>query len=231
MFLQHKWIAAAAALFYTALCFGQTASQAPAPATPSAVLRPALSDVQAVTAGLNISKWKTSGNIRSATQEDVNSIQRDLGATLPSLLAQADAAPGSVPPAFAAYRNLDALYDVLLRVSQTADMAAPSSEATAIAASLQRLESARAALGDSILRESQQHEADIVTLQREIRAAVAVPVTRKETVIDDGPAKATTRHTRRRRTVTHKKAESRKPISGTATKPSPATPTSQSASH
>lgn len=177
----------------------------PQPTQPSTLLQPALANVQGTTAALNISKWKTSRGIRQTTQSDVDSIQRDLGSTLPGLMAKADAAPGSVPPSFAVYRNLDALYDVLLRVSQTADLAAPSREAEALASSLRGLEAARSALGDSILSTSQKHEARIVSLESAIRTVRTAPVERKEAVIDDGPAKHPTRRTRRK--IVHKKPE------------------------
>lgn len=216
-----------------AFAIGQTPATAPsneAPVvTPSSLVRPALANVQSVTAGLNVRKWKAPGSVRDSVQEDVDSIQRDLGNTLPGLLATADAAPGSVPPSFAVYRNIDALYDVLLRVAQTADLAAPSGEARALADSLQQLETARSALGQSILSTSQHHEAEIVALQSQIRLARTAPVEthRRENVVDDGPAKA--KETRRRRTV-HKTAH-KKPEAHPTTKPSTGAPAQPPASH
>lgn len=205
-----KAIPAILVLSFTAAALGQTAAEAPAPATapavvsPSAILRPALANVQSTTADLKISKWKIPGSARKAAEEDVNSIQRDLGGTLPGLLASADAAPGSVPPSFAVYRNLDALYDVLLRVSQKADLGAPSREAIAIASSLHELEAARRQLGDSILNTAQHHETRLVALESAVRAARTAPSThRHETIINDGPAKNHERKTRRR--TVHKK--------------------------
>jgi len=185
-------------------------AQNPPEATPpSTLLQPALANVQGTTAALNIPKWKASRGVRQATQSDVDSIQRDLGSTLPGLMAQADAAPGSVPPTFAVYRNLDALYDVLLRVSQTADLSAPSREAVALASSLRRLEAARSALADSILNTSRGHEEKIISLEAAIRTARTAPAERekKEIVIDDGPAKHRPAHKAKRRTVHHKKPE------------------------
>lgn len=208
MSFSFKAIPAILVLSFTAASLGQTA-EAPAPATPpavspSAILRPALANVQSTTAELKISKWKIPGSAREAAQEDVNSIQRDLGGTLPGLLASADAAPGSVPPSFAVYRNLDALYDVLLRISQKADLSAPSREAVAIASSLHELEAARRQLGDSILNTAQHHEARLVALESAVRAARTAPPThRHETIINDGPDKTHERKTRRR--TVHKK--------------------------
>ena len=156
---------------------------------PSAILQAALSDIQSSTSDLNVAKWKAPGSVRDAAQQNVDSIQRDLGNTLPTLLAQADAAPESVPLSFAVYRNIDALYDVLLRVSETADLAAPSSEAESVTSCLQKLEAARAQLADSIVHAAQGREAKIVALEAAQRAAKPAPEPeRSETVIDDGPA-------------------------------------------
>jgi len=75
--------------------------------------------------GISIRRWKAPNEVKSAADQDVASIQRDLSGTLATLMDQADAAPGSVPAAFAVYRNVDALYDTLLRVVLTANLAAP----------------------------------------------------------------------------------------------------------
>lgn len=210
--------AAPALLIFGLAAMSLDAQAPPAPSAAeitqiSALLQPALANVQGTTAALNISKWKASRDVRQATQSDVESIQRDLGSTLPGLMAQADAAPGSVPPTFAVYRNLDALYDVLLRISQTADLSAPSREAEAVASSLKRLEAARSALGDSILNASRRHEARIVSLEAAIQTVRTAPAEKRETVIDDGPAK---RHTTHRSRHVRKKSE-HKPASKATT--------------
>jgi hypothetical protein len=205
-------------LFFAAVSSGQTAiPPAVAAPPPSTILQPALSDVQSTTSALNISRWKAPNGVRQTAQQDVDSIQRDLGNTLPGLMAQADAAPAAVSPSFAVYRNVDALYDVLLRVSEIADVAAPENEADSVASSLQRLESVRSQLGDSILRNSQHDEAQLVALAAAVkaaRAAAAVPDTRKsETVIDDGPAKTPPKRATKK-TAPKKPAE--KPTAGTS---------------
>ncbi len=187
-------------------------------ALPSGMVQPALSNVQSTTAALDISRWKAPGEVRAATQENVDSIQRDLGNTIPGLLTQADAAPGAVSPSFALYRNVDALYDVLLRVSQTADIAAPSDEAASVASALQKLEEARSRLGDAILGESQHQEAQIVALQTEVKRPPAAPTPQEtETIVNDGPVKATTKSTKRKSATKNPAA---KPPAGTPATPS-----------
>jgi hypothetical protein len=191
----------------------QSAIQPSSVILPSAILQPAISNVQSTTANLDIPRWKAPDSVRGAAQENVDSIQRDLGKTLPTLLAQADAAPESVPQSFAVYRNVDALYDVLLRVSEVANLAAPSDEADSVASSLQRLEAARSQLGDLILHASQHREAQIVALESAARTVKAAPVAPKtETVIVDGPVQ--THNEKVKKKTTSKKHET-KPAAGT----------------
>ena len=148
-------------------------------------------EVQSSVYALNIARWKAPGDVRSVAQQNSASIQRDLSDTLPGLLTQADAAPGTVSSSFFVYRNIDALYDVLLRVYQTAFLAAPQNEADSLDSALQKLEAARRQLGDTILSDSKEHEAQIVQLQAALKAATAVQVQApppKTSVVDDGPA-------------------------------------------
>jgi hypothetical protein len=158
--------------------------------SPSVILQPALTEVQSSLSVLNIQRWKAPNEVKNAAQQNAASIQRDLTNTLPGLLSQADSAPGAVPPSFAAYRNIDALYDVLLRVYETASLAAPQNESDAIFSALQKLESARSQLGDAIVSASQQREDQVVKLQAALKAATAVkppPPSPEKTVVDDGP--------------------------------------------
>jgi hypothetical protein len=187
------------ALLLFSLVGGGSAQTIPNQATtvskPSEILHSALNHVDQTITGLNISHWKASSEIRAATQQNVDSIQRDLSATLPGLLTQADASPGQVSAVFPVYRNIDALYDVLLRVSQIANVSAPQSEAASIVSALNQLESARTRLGDSILTNSKNTETKLTDLQTAIqKAAAAQAATPPKTVIvDNGPVK-TSRH-------------------------------------
>lgn len=177
----------------------QSASQPAATISPSVILQPALSEIQGSTSALNISKWKAPGRVKEAAQQDVQSIQQDLSSAVPGLLAQADAAPASVTPSFALYRNIDALYDVLLRISETADLAAPSNEAASLASCLQQLETARKTLGDSILQVSQRNDAEIASAKTALRSDRAERAKHKsEVIVDDGAVKAPATRTKRK---------------------------------
>jgi hypothetical protein len=187
----------------------QTA-QAPAPPPPAAAapapsgnttgpalaaLRPVLAQVGDAVGNLRIIKWKAPADLRDSTQGDVGSIQRDLTATLPPLLdqAQANSSPaGPLAPAFAIFRNIDALYDVLLRVSEMASLAGTSAEAARLEAARATLESARAELANSLLESVTAQDTQIAQLRAEVAAAAkaATPppaATPSKVVVDDGP--------------------------------------------
>jgi len=194
------------------LPFSAVAQSSPPPAPPAAfsgAVRPALSQVAQTLNGIDVHRWKAPNSVRDAVDEDVASIQRDLSGTLAGLLQQSDAAPGSVPAAFAVYRNVDALYDTLLRVVETAELAAPDPDATSLQTALKSLEDARANLGDAILSGSETQQAELNRLRAAIQAAAAAqraaPVRVRTTVIDDGPAPARTTH--HRHTTSSKKPQ------------------------
>lgn len=186
------------------------APQGPAPnaaATPNGVstgpavagLRPALGQVGAAVADLRIAHWKAPEDIRSTSEEDVASIQRDLGITLPPLLDQAQAAgsPGSpLSPSFLVFRNIDALYDVVLRVTEMANLAGSASEAGQLENARAALESARAQLASSLLSAVSEQDAQIVRFRSERAAAVKAPPPAPPTkiVVDDGPQPAVKHH-------------------------------------
>ncbi|HEY6448693.1 MAG TPA: hypothetical protein VIY53_19720 [Acidobacteriaceae bacterium] len=178
-----------------------------APSTVSATVRPALSQVAQTLDGINVKRWKAPNPVRDSIDGDVSSIQRDLSGTLAGLLQQADAAPTSVPAAFSVYRNVDALYDTLLRVVETAELAAPENEEAQLETALKTLENARSSLGDAILSGSEREQAEVIQLRT---AAAAVVEHHREqvktTVVDDGPAPAHTVH-HKHTTTTAKKPE------------------------
>ncbi len=170
---------------------GQAAAPASPPGTgfPIASLRPALANVQNTIANLNVGHWKAPAETRTAIQQDIGSMQRDLNATLPGLVAQAEANPAALSPAFAVFRNLDALYDVLLRVTETAALAGSGSDAGSLEDARAGLEDGRGKLGTWLLQSISAQDAQIVHLQAAAasRPAAAPAAAPNKIVIDDGP--------------------------------------------
>ena len=163
------------------------AQQAASTSAVSALLQPSLGELRSTIAGLRIAKWKAPGPVKDEAYANAGSVDRDLQATLPSLISQADAAPQSVADSFAVYRNLDALYEVLLRISGTAELAASDEESANVAHSLTTLDAARRTLADSILSTSREQQAALSAPKPAVAAAPpAAPV--PLTVVSDGPA-------------------------------------------
>ena len=115
-------------------------------------------------------------------------MQRDLTTTLPGLMSQAEAsAPAALSPSFAVFRNLDALYDVLLRVSETAALAGSESDAGSLEDARAGLEDGRGKLGAWLLQSIGAQDAQIARLQAPAaHPAPAAPAPTK-IVVDDGP--------------------------------------------
>ncbi len=143
--------------------------------TPSAVLRPALASLQQAIDILRPEKWKAPATITAESSSDVASIQRDLGTTLPPLLSAADAAPGSAPQLLPAYRNVEALYDVLVRVTQTAVLAAPAQQGAALQQATSRLQQARRDFGDLLQSAAQSQDRRLHDVQAQLRTAQNTP--------------------------------------------------------
>ena len=150
-------------------------------------LRPALANVQTTIGSLNVAHWKASGATRSAVQEDIASMQRDLNGTLPALMAQAEANPASLSPVFAVFRNLDALYDVLLRVTETASLAGSGSDAGSLEDARAGLEDGRAKMGTWLLQSIGAQDAQIARMQAPAPKPAGAPPPPNKIVVDDGP--------------------------------------------
>jgi hypothetical protein len=156
---------------------------------PIASLHPALANVQNTIANLSVSHWKAPAETRTAVQQDITSMQRDLNATLPGLVAQAEANPTALSPAFAVFRNLDALYDVLLRVTETAALAGSGSDAGSLEDARAGLEDGRGKLGSWLLQSITAQDAQVVHLQTALaaRPAPSPAASPNKIVVDDGP--------------------------------------------
>ena len=144
--------------------------------TPSEILQPALSTVQPTLDALRTDKWKTSGAAREETEANISSIRRDLEVTLPPLLATADGAPSSIAQVLPAYRNIEALYDVLLRVAAVARYSAPSQQSTPLEQAMASLEAARHDLGDQLQSAALTQDQQVRDLQAKLHAIPAAPV-------------------------------------------------------
>lgn len=143
-------------------------------------------------AKLRIEKWKTDGNTKRATQEDVESLQRNLKDALPEIVSRLRNSPENLAVSFELYRNLDALYGVFSSVVESAGAFGSRDEFQSLQNDLSALERARRSFADRMdtLANSKEGElarlrTQIQTLQAAQQTAVAPP---KKTIVDDTEA-------------------------------------------
>jgi hypothetical protein len=138
---------------------------APAPPpTPSGLLQPAIDTVDQTLDSINQEKWKR-GNVREEAGENIGKILKDLKETLPPLLNDADAAPGSIAKSLPVARNVGAVYDVLLRVVEASRISAPPEQISALQDALVSLSNARLALDARMQEEATAVEKQVSDLQ------------------------------------------------------------------
>lgn len=152
----------------------QAPTAAAAPLTPSELLKPSLDMLQQTVGELRLEKWK-GGTVRQEAASNIQSIQHDLQANLPSLLADADAAPQSLRSALPLLRNLNALYDVVLRVNEAARVSAPREQIELLAQTMASLDGARRTLADNAQETAVEQEKQLADQQRALRAQAAAP--------------------------------------------------------
>ncbi len=133
---------------------------------------------------LRIEKWKTDSNTKRQTQNDTESILRNLQNALPGILGQLQNAPENVAITFKAYRNLDALYDVLTSVVESAGAFGSKEEFRSLSEDLNSLDNSRRAVADRMEKLASTKEAEIGELRVALQnARAAIPP--KKTVVDD----------------------------------------------
>lgn len=131
---------------------------------PSALLQPALDTLEQMIGTVRVEKWK-GGSVRAEAGTNISSIMRDLQSTLPPMLKEADAAPGTMSKVLPVSRNIDALYDVVLRVVDSASVSAPGEQLVPLQEAMTGLNKARHALDDRILDMAAAREKQIGDLQ------------------------------------------------------------------
>ena len=143
-----------------------------APSAPSDILKRSLDEVQQTVGALKLDKWKR-GSVRDEAATNVDAIQRDMQGSLPSLLKDADSAPGTLSKVLPLSRNVDALYDVLLHIVEAARVSAPGDQVGALQTTLADLEKARVRLGNQLVQTATVQEKQIVDLRTTVQTQAA----------------------------------------------------------
>jgi hypothetical protein len=138
-------------------------------------MQPSLNTLRGAVDGMHADKWKIPGVLKDEMEANLSSIRKDLDGTLAVLLATADGSPGTVSALMPAYRNIEALYDVVLRVDAAARVGAPSQQTQVLDNALSKLDEGRRAFGDHVTTAAQGQEKQVTDLQASLKAAQSVP--------------------------------------------------------
>src|SRR6202047_1719337 len=99
---------------------------------------------------LRIERWKTDGSTKKQVLANADSIQRNLRGAVPEIIEQLRAAPENLSASFKLYRNLDALYDVLGSVVESAGAFGPKDDFQALSNDLSTFEATRKQMAERV---------------------------------------------------------------------------------
>jgi len=173
---------------------------------------------------LRIEKWKASGADKKQALGNVDSIQRNLQGALPEILNQLRSAPEDLAATFKLYRNLDALYDVLGSVTESAGAFGSKDDLQALSTDLNSFEGTRKQLAERIETLASSKESEITRLSAALKTAQAAAEPPKKVVVDDNEPPKKPAVTKKKTTPKKPATDATKPASGTATQSAPAKP-------
>ncbi|HYG98901.1 MAG TPA: hypothetical protein VD837_07205 [Terriglobales bacterium] len=136
---------------------------------------------------LNIKKWKADSRYKEQSQHDADSIQANVTGTLPGIVSQVRTNPENVATMFKLYRNVDALYDVLRTLAESAGAFGPKDDYEVLAADTARLASVRGSLASQLDFAASAKEAEVSRLRTIVAQAQAARAAEppKKIIVDD----------------------------------------------
>lgn len=137
---------------------------------------------------LRVEKWKMDSGYKKETLGNVDSVKRNLQSALPEIMTQLRNSPEDLGASFKLYRNLDALYDVLSSVAESAGAFGSKDEFQSLSNDLNAFERSRRAFADRMENLSNAKEAELSQLRTQVKtlqAAATPPTPPKKIIVDD----------------------------------------------
>ena len=137
---------------------------------------------------LRVEKWKMDSGYKKETLGNVDSVKRNLQSALPEIMTQLRNSPEDLGASFKLYRNLDALYDVLSSVAESAGAFGSKDEFQSLSNDLNFFERSRRAFADRMENLSNAKEAELSQLRTQVKtlqAAATPPTPPKKIIVDD----------------------------------------------
>ncbi len=136
-------------------------------------LRPALDQVAQSVGQIHIDHWKISKSWKAQLQNDADSISDDLSHQVPGLLQQTQASSTALDAQLRLMQNVDALYDVLVRLTLAADLTEKKSDAALLNSALEQLERARKSAITQLMAAAAQEHQQLTELRARVDAMQA----------------------------------------------------------
>lgn len=166
-------------------------------------------------ARLRVEKWKTDTATKRQAESNADSVNRNMAAALPQIMQQVRANPNSLGASFKLYRNLNALYDVMSTLTESAGAFGTKDEYQTLANDTANIDTLRRAMADQLESMTLARDNEIVQLraraQQGATSTAATPA--KKVIIDDNepekkPAK---KATTKKKTTTASEGQTPKP--------------------
>lgn len=146
-------------------------------------------------AQLRIDKWKADSSDKQQAQANAESVERNMTAALPGMLAAVRTQPQDFAAAFKLYRNMNALYDVMKTLTEASAAFGQKQDYQSLAQYSDAIDGYRRNLADYMEKLAASKDAELARLRSQAKAAAqtaAVPA--KKVIIDDNtPVKKTTK--------------------------------------
>lgn len=192
-------------------------------AGPSAILSRLEQESQAITqdlARLRIDKWKADSASKQHAESNALSIQRNLTAALPGMIQQVRSNPQNLAANFKLYRNVNALYEVLAGLTESAGAFGASSEYRALGTHVGAIDDLRRNYAELLENMAVQQDAQLAAARAAAAAqAASPPPAPQKIIVDDTPTPAKKAPKKKKPTSTATPAT--KPANQTAPPPKP----------
>ena len=137
---------------------------------------------------LRIDRWKADSDTKHQSQGDAESITRNLQNALPAMMTDLKNSPENLALTFKVYRNLDALYDVLSSVVESAGAFGSKEDFRFLGNDLRSLENSRRGFADRMDKLANAKETEISQLRVALQNARQAEPPKKVVVDDTEPA-------------------------------------------
>jgi hypothetical protein len=122
---------------------------------------------------VRVDKWKTDSRNKDQVRENIQSLQRNLNAALPTLVQQVRQNPASVAALVKLYRNMNAVYDVIATVTENTGAFGSKDDYRVLATDVANWENVRRTVAEELEHLATNQDALVVRLRTQPKSQPA----------------------------------------------------------